>query len=494
MSRFDQMYQEIRKYFAKGEYEKAIEIAQLTARTIIIPQDKKFLYHEAVAMSFLMSGKWREGWSHVRRCMKYGDTPVYRENRRQVFSNLLTYLHFLPDLPDEEIFAMHWEYGNLFADIEQYTHDKNNHARHKKIKVGYVSPDFYQHIVTHFAVQLYAAYDHERFEVHLYNTGMTHNAVTNWLSGLADGWHDLHGYKASEIAAQIYADEIDILVDLGGHTKGGLPLRAMAYKPAPIQMSGIGYFDTTGLPAIDYYLTDNYCDPAGNEKLFTEKLLCLPHSHLCYTPPETVMGCKAEWHLHKPIVFGSFNNFFKLNDAILQTWRKIMEKVPDSRLLLKNVHPVQKELDELYNRMKDMGFAMERVELRLATNDYLDEYADMDIALDTFPYPGGGTTCEAIYMGVPVVSRYGTRHGSRFGYSLLCNMGLEELTASTEEEYIERAVSLAKSPNLVQDLHANLRQIMQASPVMDAKGYLRDIESAYMGIYNDWLRNAGDAK
>lgn len=487
MSRFDQMYQEIKKYFDQREFAKAVEIAQLTARTMNIPQDKKFLYHEAVGMSYLMAGKWQEGWPHVRKCMEYGDVPQYRDIRRQVFSDLLVYLHFLPDLPDEELFAKHKEYGTLFADIQPFVHDRQKHAVHNKIRIGYLSPDFYEHIVTNFAVQLYSAYDREHFEVHLYNTGGTHNNVTDWLAGMADGWHDLHGRRAEEIAAAIYADEIDILVDLGGHTKGGLPLRAMAYKPAPVQMSGIGYFDTTGLPTVDYYITDNFCDPPGNERLFTEKLLRLSKSHFCYTPPEAVLRCKDNWQLHKPVVFGSFSNFFKLNDEILRTWLKILKRVQDSRLLLKNVHPKQKELDEMQERLVRLGFPMERVELRLAAQYYLHEYADMDIALDPFPYPGGGTTCEAIYMGVPVISRYGSRHGSRFGYSLLCNMGLEELTAATEEEYIEKAVNLAGSPELLQDLHANLRHIMQTSPVMDAKGYLADIQSAYRRIYHSWL-------
>lgn len=487
MSRFDQMYQEIKKYFDMGEYDKAVEIAQLTARTMNIPLDKKYLYHNALAMSFFMAGKWQEGWQHVLRFIEYGDVPLYREERRRIFSNLLVFLHFLPDLPDEEIFAMHREYGRLFADIKQYTHEKAKHAKHKKLKIGYLSPDFYEHIVTNFAIQLYSAYDRERFEVYLYNTGGTHNNVTDWLSGMADGWYDLHDRNAEEAAAKIYDDEIDILVDLAGHTKEGFTLQVMSYKPAPIQMSGIGYFDTTGLPSVDYYITDNYCDPIGNERLFTEKILRLQHSHFCYTPPETVLACKKKWHLHKPIVFGSFSNFFKLNEEILQTWLKIIRQIPDSRLLLKNVHPKQKELDDMQKRLSQLGFPMERVEVRLATQYYLHEYADMDIALDPYPYPGGGTTCEAIYMGVPVISRYGKRHGSRFGYSLLCNMGLEELTAATEEEYIKIAVSLANSPELVQDLHANLRQIMQESPVMDVKGYLKEMQRLYEDVYYEWL-------
>ncbi len=487
MSRFDQMYQELKKFFDQKEFAKAAEIGQLIARTMAIPKDRKYIYHEAMAMTWLMTGKWQEGWRHVSRCRRLAQTPAQWESLRKSFSDWLTYLHFLTDLPDEELFAKHREYGELFDDIKWYSHDRARHGTHKKIKIGYLSPDFYEHIVTNFAVQLYSAYDRDRFEVHLYNIGDTHNVVTDWLAEMADGWHDLHGKTAGEIAAAIYADEVDILVDLAGHTKKGLTLQAMAYKPAPIQMSGIGYFDTTGLPAVDYYITDNYCDPPGNEAFFTEKLLRLSRSHFCYTPPETVLQCRIKWQLHKPVVFGSFSNFFKLNDEILLTWRKIMEQVPNSRLLMKNVRPDEQELTDMAKRMQALGFYMENVELRPGTKYYLDNYADIDIALDTYPYPGGGTTCEAIYMGVPVVSRYGMRHGSRFGYSLLKNLGLEELTAATEQEYIKKAVALAGESELLQELHYNLRQIMQASPLMDVRNYLREVQSAYADIWSSWL-------
>lgn len=489
MSHWEQMYEEIKTHYNRGEYHKAVEIAELTARSIDIPRDQRYLFHEAIGMSFLMGGNFAEGWQHIQKAMSFEDLPEFRENKRQVYSNLLVFLHFLADITDEEIFARHQEYGHLFNDIQPYHHEKDRHIAHKKIKIGYLSPDFYEHVVTNFAIQLYSAYDRNRFEVHLYNTGGTHNEVTEWLAELADGWHDLHEKKEADIARHIYADELDILVDLAGHTKGGKTLRVMAYKPAPIQISGIGYFNTTGLPAVDYYLTDNYCDPPGNEKFFMEKLLRLSHSHFCYTPPESVLQCTRKWKLHSPIVFGSFSNFFKLNDATLNTWLKIIRQVPGSKLLLKNTHNSDWEEIRLRERLLALGFMEGQFELRPATQYYLDEYADMDIALDPFPYPGGGTTCEAVYMGVPVVSRYGTRHGSRFGYSLLSNMGLEELTAATEEEYINKAVSLAGEPVLLQELHDNLRQIMQASPVMDVKKYLTDVQNAYEDIYRIWLTN-----
>ncbi len=489
MSQFIQMYKEMCKAYNAGAYDKAAEIGELAARSLIFSSREKYFYHEAIYKSLIMRGEWQRACVHLERVSLMDVDADLVQERNDFFSESLAWLHFVPDLPDDELYRMHTLYARLFSDVKPYGHQTQGREERKKIRVGYLSPDFYEHIVTNFAVQLYAAYDKSRFEVHLYHVGTKHNEVTEWLQEMADGWHDLHGLSAAEAAAKIYRDQVDILVDLAGHTKGGRTLQIMAYKPAPIQLSGIGYFNTTGLPAVDYFLTDNYCDPAGNERYFTEKLLRLPHSHFCFTPSEDVLYCHGKWQLHSPVVFGSFSNFFKINETTLRTWRQILEWVPGSRLLLKNVHPKQKELADMARRMQAMGFDMSRVEMRLPSSNYLDEYKDMDIALDPFPYPGGGTTCEAIYMGVPVISLYGRRHGSRFGFSLLRNMGLEELTAATEDEYIERAVTLANAPDLLSELHNNLREIMQASPVMNVKNYLDEVQSAYEDIYTHWLRN-----
>lgn len=487
MSRFFQMFKKMCKAFDEGCYEQAAEIGVLTARTLMLSQVQRYYYHEAMYKILLMAGDWQSACNHLEQLVAMSVNDELVIERRCFFSEALIWLHIVPDLPNDVMFRMHSLYGSLYSNVSPYSHRRKKRQQRKKIKIGYISPDFYEHIVTNFAVQLYAAYDRERFEVHLYDVGNNRNEVTGWLQEMVDGWHDLQGLSTEEAARQIYTDEIDILVDLAGHTKNGVTLQIMAYKPAPIQISGIGYFNTTGLPTVDYYLTDNYCDPPGNELYFTEELLRLPDSHFCFTPSESVLQCKKSWHLHSPVVFGSFSNFFKLNDTVLALWLEIMERVPDSRLLLKNVRRGKKELKKLEKRMRNIGFPMNRVELRQASQYYLDEYQDMDIALDTFPYPGGGTTCEAIYMGIPVVSMYGSRHGSRFGYSLLKNMGVEELAAPNEEKYVETAIALAKSPELLKGLHENLCTMMKSSSVMNAKKYLKDIQSSYEKIYEKWL-------
>ncbi|MBR3457741.1 MAG: hypothetical protein IKH16_06275, partial [Selenomonadaceae bacterium] len=298
---------------------------------------------------------------------------------------------------------------------------------------------------------------------------------------------DLSELSAEEAARRIYEDEVDILFDLTGHTEGGRTLQVAAYRPAPVQLCGIGYFDTTGLPAMDYFLSDVYCDPAENDALFSERLIRLPRSHFCYTPPVSVLECRAKYHLHRPVVFGSFNNFHKITDGMLELWHEVICRVPGSRLLLKNVSPDRKLVKAMRERALRIGFLPEQLDLRPGSWKYLDEYADVDIALDTYPYPGGGTTCEALYMGVPVISLYGQRHGSRFGYSLLQNIGMGELAAAAPEEYVEKAVAVAGDAELLTALHRILRERLQQSPVMDAGGYVRDVEAAYERIWQEWL-------
>lgn len=404
--------------------------------------------------------------------------------RQRICSNYLMYLHYMEGVSDAEIRDAHFSYRKLFLYLTPFSHVRHDK---EKLRVGYLSSNVSESIVVNFSVQLFARYRRDRYEVILYDTGMKKDEVTEWLRGLVNAYRDLSALPPEEAAGRIHGDDVDILFDLTGHTEGGRTLQIAAYKPAPIQLCGIGYFDTTGLPAMDYFLGDIYCDPPENDALFSERLLRLPHSHFCYTPPVSVLECRTEYRLHSPVVFGSFNNFHKITDRMLRLWCRMVHRVPGARLLLKNVSPDRDLLRSMEQRAVAAGFRKEELDIRPGSWKYLDEYMDMDIALDTYPYPGGGTTCEALYMGVPVVSLYGKRHGSRFGYSFLCNLGLEELAAATEEEYIEKAVALATDPELILTLHKILRKRVEESPIMDAEGYVRDVEACYEEIWQHWL-------
>ena len=255
-----------------------------------------------------------------------------------------------------------------------------------------------------------------------------------------------------------------------------------------MQISGIGYFNTTGLPAMDYVLGDPIVDPPSMDALFTERILRLPHTHLCFTPSERFRDYENLHRVpHDPPVFGSFNNFSKITDEMLRLWGEILAAVPRARLLLKNVHPSREALCRMRMRAERAGIDMERLDLRPGTREYLKDYLEVDIILDTYPYQGGGTTCEALFMGLPVVTMAGMRHGARFGAGLLHNVGLAELVTEESAAYTACAVGLASDRELLTALHTAIPHMMRASPLMDGRGYVRAVETAYKMIWERYL-------
>ena len=395
------------------------------------------------------------------------------------------------DLPAEEIYRRSCGYGTFFSDVKQFSH--RGRRRREKLRIGYISGDFRQHVMQYFIWPFLAGFDRDAFEVYVYNMGKE-DQYSEFFRTLVTAWRDLRSYEKDmgRIARAIYDDEIDILFDLAGHT-GDSGLAALAWKPAPIQISGLGYMATTGLPAVDYFVTDHYCDPPGNERFYVEKLLRLT-SQFCYngyTSLPASQGTPARTRGY--VVFASFNQYTKLTDSMLRAWREIMERVPNSRLLLKTSGFCRRGIARAaWERLGRLGFDLNRVMLEEATRDYMTRYLDVDIALDTFPWPGGGTTCDALYMGVPVVSYYTERHSTRFTYSLLANIGLGDLASERMEDYVETAVALAGNPELLDALHRELRDRMKASPVMDQERYIREMEGCYRAIWAQWEAHAED--
>lgn len=485
--------QAVREVYEQKDFARTLALLS-ELRPLCQTVGERFFYEEAMGNTLFQLGKTEAAIEHMAVGVALPvSLPELRAQQRRLCSNYLMYLHYVPGVSDAQMLAAHRQYATLLSEVRPrvYTQaERQRRARKRRLCIGYLSPDCYEHIVTNFAVQLYAGYDRERFTVRLYNTGAVHNEVTDWLASLVDGYTELHGLYGQAAADRIAADDVDILVDLAGHTEGGRDLVTMAYRSAPVQVSGLGYFDTTGLPQVDYFLTDVYCTPRGGTGGFIERPLRLPHSHFCYTPKEDMRHAVRPWHLHTPVVFGSFNNFRKINLPLLMLWREILQQVPGSRLLLRHTTADPYQIERVQRLVLAAGLPMARVRIEAGTPGaaYLDRYQDIDIALDTYPYPGGGTTCEALYMGVPVVTRYGTRHGTRFGLSLLTNAGLGELAAPTDEAYIHTAVALARDAELITALHHNLRAMLQHSPLMDAKGYVHDVEAAYTQIWQDWLR------
>lgn len=409
-----------------------------------------------------------------------------RSNQQYNYSNYLFMLHYLPDMEGELLRERSFLYQQFASAEEAFRHSRQEHRRHGKLRIGYLAPRFTQGVVSRFTGQMLTGYDRERYEVCCYSCLPGDDELTKSLRHEVDRWYVPVQGKARprELAQRIYNDGADILFDLGGHTAGGLTLQVMMYKPAPVQISGIGYMSTTGLKTVDYYLGDIYCDPAGSEVNFCEKILRLPHSHFCYTPAKQVRCVRKP---HEGVVFGSFNNLLKVNDEVLSVWAEILKRVPDSRLLLKVSRYNPQAMQKLRRRAESVGIEGRRLSVEQPESSYMERYNEVDIALDTFPYVGGGTTCDALYMGVPVISLYGRRHSTRFGYSLLMNAGVGELAAATEAEYIEKAVMLAGDKELLAALHEGIPQMVRRSQLMDAAAYMRDLQAAYEDIWHKWL-------
>ena len=358
----------------------------------------------------------------------------------------------------------------------------------RKLRIGYISPDFRLHAAAYFFMPLVRDFDAASFEVTCYARGKR-DRVTSLFRQKSVRWKDVSRLSARDAARLIERDGIDILVDLAGHTQGsGLPV--LARRPAPVQMTAIGYMATTGLRAVDYFLSDVYCSPWDmGARGFSEKVLRMPHSHLCYAPVLRDMpkgGGDAPFVKSGRITFGSFNNFCKVSDDMLALWRGVLERMKGAHLVIKSkICSIAAGRKIVKERLQRFGIPLAQVELRPYSPDYLEQYTDIDIVLDTFPYTGGVTTCEALYMGVPVITKAGGTHGSRFSTSILENAGLSQLVARGDMEYVRKAVELADSPDILRRLHRDLRARMETSPLMDVKGYMKDLEDIYREIADD---------
>ena len=387
----------------------------------------------------------------------------------------------------QSLYARYRDLLASFLQTEHVTPYSKPRWHHAKLRVGYLSPDFREHAVAQFIRPLLCDYDSASFDVYAYSLVPREDGVT---SALRDGvtaarWRRVAGRPWAEIAEAIRADEIDVLVDLAGHSAGNA-LPVFAWRPAKVQISGIGYFNSTGLPECDGFLSDVHCAPEARSPYFTEPLLRLPETHFCYAPftrfpPVAPPPCERNGF----VTYGCFNNFSKVTDPMLALWQRILAAVPDAHLLLKHqLFDSEEGRSYTLARLQRLGWTeaeCARVEMRGLSQDYLAQYGDMDIALDTAPYPGGLTTCEALMMGVPVVSLApdDARHGARFGKSFLANLGMEELAAQTPDAYVALAVGLAGDRETTASLRKILRPKMLASPLMDEARYVRNVEALY---------------
>ena len=363
----------------------------------------------------------------------------------------------------------------------------NNRSPDRRLRVGYVSPNFGSHPVGRFLLPLLESHDKESFETFCYASVEIADAMTDRCRAHADVWRDMLGLSDEQVAHAIRQDRIDILVDLTMHMRRNR-LLVFARKPAPVQVTYLAYCGTTGLSTMDYRLTDPYLDPPGqDERFYSELSVRLPETYWCYrpaieTPPVNAQPALEAGH----VTFGSLNNFCKVTPPALAAWSRLLQAVPKSWLLL-HAHPGSHR-DRVCEFLNEQGISPERVVFVdfQPMAEYFGVYQRIDVALDPFPYGGGTTTCDALWMGVPVVSLAGQTAVGRGGLSILSNIGLPELVACDTEQYVRIAAELAQDLPRLRDLRATLRQRMQSSPLMDVPRFARNIEAAYREMWRRW--------
>jgi predicted O-linked N-acetylglucosamine transferase (SPINDLY family) len=412
-------------------------------------------------------------------------------------SNLLFALHYSPHVPPEVIFRAHRHWGERHAAPlapatgPSFTNDRTPDRR---LRVGYVSPDFCGHAVACFLEPLLRGHDRSAVEIFCYPTSRRSDETTARFQAITGHWFALTGLSDEEAVARIRADAIDILVDVAGHTCDSRPL-IFARRAAPVQVSWLGYPDGTGMLAMDYRLTDAIADPPGvTDRWHMEKLVRLEDGFLCFRPArDTGFNPELPAHRNGHVTFGSFNNNAKITPEVVVVWAELLRRFPEARLVLKSRSFADPATHGRYSALfTTQGVDPSHVSLRpydRDQGDHLRAYDGIDIALDPFPYNGTTTSCEALWMGVPVVTLQGGHHVARVTSSILHRCGLNDLVATSAPGYIDIAAGLAADLDRLASLRRDLRKRMQSSPLGDSEGFASQVERAYRQM---WQRKISD--
>ena len=428
----------------------------------------------------------------TRRALKLKpDLPI-------AWSNLLLSLNYSEDMSADQLLDLHRRYGKQFAPSHeaQRTFPRSEKKRKRKLKIGYVSPDFRNHVVAHFFEPVLEKHDRTRFDVHCYFCSSEIDATTRRIRDLADVWRELGHVPFDDAERMMLKDNLDVVIDLAGHTARNL-LPVLARRVAPVQATWLGYPGGTGVGAMDWRITDRWADPAPDaDAQHVERLYRLPDVFIAFRPSSDSppMAKAAAREANGYVTFGSFNNFVKISDSTIRLWASILAAVPNARFAIKTLALRDEALkrDSLV-RFERLGFDVSRLDLLGPTSshrDHLLTYESIDVALDTFPYHGTTTTCEALWMGVPVVTLAGDRHAARVGVSLMTSIGCEQLIARSPTEYVAIAVALAQDAVGTKTLRQSLRDRLATSPLGDVARLTGQLESAYVDMHSQWLLSA----
>ena len=411
------------------------------------------------------------------------------------YSNMLFALNYHPDKSAEDIYDAYREFDRRFTSSmrEKVIDHANDRSTGRRLKVGYLSPDFRRHAARHFMEPLFEHHDKSAIELHAYADVLVEDAVTANYRRFADRWISIRGMSDSAVAERIRQDGIDILVELAGHT-GNNRLGIFARKPAPVSLTWMGYGYTTGLSAIDYFLTDAAGAPAGCEALFSEQPWRIATPAYVFRPSDAMGPVGPLPALQRGhVTFGTLTRAIRINHRTIRVWSEILKRVAGSRLVIDSVNFQDISMqDEMAARFAACGIGRERLEIGFHTPPW-DVMRGMDIGLDCFPHNSGTTLFESLHMGLPFVTLAGRPSVGRLGSSILHGVGHPEWIADSEAEYIDKAVALASDVPRLAEIRAGLRPEMQSSPLRDEPGFARKMEAAYREMFQQWARSRPDA-
>lgn len=441
-----------------------------------------------IGTAFMIANCYEEGVQYLRLSLN-----KHSKDEANIHQSMLMNMLYSDAYSPEEIFNEHKQWADKYLqqkvvnDTQRYRGNEEN----KILNIGFISSDFQNHSISHFLVPLFESFNHQRYRLHCYTTSNVVDKVTLQLKQQAASWHNLSHYDDETKAQKIQQDEIDILIDLAGHSLGS-NIAVFAQKPAPIQMTYLGYPFSSGLTSMDYRITDDFTDPGeSTAHLHTEKLLKISPSFICYKPEKPYeIDASPPMMKNKFVTFGSFNNLSKLSNLTIQLWANILNEVDGATILLKSTHVIPDGLrDTILSTFENFGVHHHRVILHHPTATKAEHFAlynRVDIGLDSTPYNGTTTTYEAIYMGIPVITLLGKAHLSRVGGGILTNLGLNELIANDENDYLNIATQLAKTPLSLTEYRTTLRNRLLTSPLTDQTSYTRKFEQLLQSAWHTY--------
>lgn len=466
------------------------------------PADAEAAARKAIAVAPDMPQGWFAlGGALMRQAKPVEAVEHYREaislmpEYEAAWDGLLFAMNYSDQWSPRELFDAHVKWGQRSPEVGSMPIPSSHRVANHRIRIGYLSADFRQHPVSHFIEPVLRHHDGDRFEIFCYHSDAREDSITTRLTGWVKHWRSVGDASDDDLERMLREDDLDILVELSGHSDGHR-LGVLARRVAPIQVTYLGYPNTTGLRAIDYRITDGHADPPGeSDELHVERLVRLPTTFLCYSPPEEASGLPiAPFQRKGYVTFCSFNNFAKISPTCMALWVRVLSAVPNSKLLIKTFGLQEQGLRRtLLEQLERAGADSDRISIAVpkrSHRDHMETYGEADIALDTFPYNGTTTTLDALWMGVPVISLAGDRHASRVGLSILSTVGLTEFATQTPDQYVAAAVELAGDPDKLGLLHRSLRERLAGSPLTDGRRFTAALEEAYLEIWNEVARTS----